>query len=131
MRKTRPEDFDPNYRKSLNGPRPEDINMAGIVPIKAKTIYEDHDRKTERKSVRKTERSADRTENRSDIRSENRTATLPLKRRTKRYSFEFFDDQIVTLKQLKIKAEMDGESLSLSEIVRAAMDEYLKDKNND
>ncbi len=60
MRKTRPEDFDPNYRKSSNGPRPEDINMAGIVPIKSKTIYEDNDRKSERKtvriSVRKTER---------------------------------------------------------------------------
>lgn len=127
MRKTRPEDFDPNYRKPLNGPRPEDINMSGIVPIKSKTIYEDNNRKT----VRKTERLEDRTENRSEMRSENRTATLPLKRRTKRYSFEFFDDQIVTLKQLKIKAEMDGESLSLSEMARAALDEYLKDKSND
>lgn len=115
MRKTRPEDFDPNYKKS-NGPRPEDINMAGIVPIKSKTVYDDADRKTERKTVRKTERS------------ENRTANLPLKRRTKRYSFEFYDDQIDRLKELKVKAEGDGERLSLSEMVRAALDEYLNDK---
>lgn len=121
MRKTRPEDFDPNYKKS-NGPRPEDINMAGIVPIKSKTVYDEADRKTERKTVRKTERSEKRSENRS----ENRTANLPLKRRTKRYSFEFYDDQIEKLKELKVKAEGDGESLSLSEMVRAALDEYLK-----
>lgn len=127
MRKTRPEDFDPNYRKSPNGPRPEDVNMTGIVPIKSKTVYEDNSRTSERKTVRNYERSEDRTENRS----ENRTATLPLKRRTKRYSFEFFDDQIVTLKQLKIKAEMDGEGLSLSEMVRAALDEFLKDKQKE
>lgn len=123
MRKTRPEDFDPNYKKS-NGPKPEDINMAGIVPIKSKTVYDDADRKTERKTVRKTERS----ENRSEIRSEIRTVNLPLKRRTKRYSFEFYDDQIDRLKELKVKAEGDGESLSLSEMVRAALDEYLNDK---
>lgn len=102
--------------------------MAGIVPIKSKTVYNDADRKTERKTVRKTERSEKRTENRSEIRSENRTANLPLKRRTKRYSFEFYDDQIDRLKELKVKAEGDGESLSLSEMVRAALDEYLNDK---
>ncbi len=94
--------------------------MAGIVPIKSKTVYDDASGETERKSVRKTERS--------EFRSENRTANLPLKRRTKRYSFEFYTDQIEQLKQLKVKAEMDGESLSLSEMARAAMDEYLKDK---
>ena len=124
MRKTRPEDFDPNYNKSANGPRPEEVNMAGIVPIKPKTVYEDGQKETERFSVRKSERS----EFRSQKRSENRTVDLPLKRRTKRYSFEFYADQIVKLKQLKVKAEMDGESLSLSEMAREALDEYLKDK---
>ena len=120
MRKTRPEDFDPNYNKSANGPRPEEVNMAGIVPIKPKTGYEDGQRETERFSVRKSERS--------EKRSENRTVDLPIKRQTKRYSFEFYADQIVKLKQLKVKAEMDGESLSLSEMAREALDEYLKDK---
>ena len=126
MRKTRPEDFDPNYKKSPNGPRPEDINMAGIVPIKSKIVYEDGHRKTERKTVRKSERSEFRTEKRS----ENRSVDLPIKRHTKRYSFEFYADQIVSLKQLKVKAEMDGESLSLSEMAREALDEYLKDKHD-
>ena len=52
---------------------------------------------------------------------------LPLKRRTKRYSFEFYEDQLVKLKQLKIQAEMAGESVSLSEMVRLALDAYLRE----
>lgn len=85
----------------------------------------DEEQQTERKTVRKSER----TENRSEYRSEKRTpSSLPIKRSTKRYSFEFFADQIVTLKQLKRQAEDRGESLTLSDIVRQALDEYLKDK---
>jgi hypothetical protein len=55
---------------------------------------------------RDNERTSERTEIRTELRSENRSVVLPLKRRTKRYSFEFYEDQLVRLKQLKIKAEM-------------------------
>lgn len=82
----------------------------------------------EAQSERNTDRSSERTELRTEVRSENRSVTLPLKRRTKRYSFEFYEDQIVKLKQLKIQAEMDGESITLSDMARIAMDEYLQDK---
>lgn len=77
-------------------------------------------RETERKSVRKYERT--------EVRTENRTASLPIKRSTKRYSFEFYADQITTLKQLKRQAEDRGENLTLSDIAREALDDYLKDR---
>ncbi|MEO8391778.1 MAG: hypothetical protein ABI700_02195 [Chloroflexota bacterium] len=73
---------------------------------------------------RTLERNSERTENRS----EKHTEALPTKRRTKRYSFEFYDDQLIKLKHLKYQAEMDGKILSLSDIVRVALDAYLQDK---
>ena len=72
--------------------------------------------------------SIERTESRTDYRSEKRSVILPIKRRTKRYSFEFYDDQLVKLKQLKYQAEMAGEQVSQSEMVRQALDAYLQDK---
>ena len=69
-------------------------------------------------------RTDDRTENRTEFRPEG----LPVKRRTKRYSFEFYEDQLVRLKQLKIQAELAGEGLSLSDMVRSALDDYLDDR---
>lgn len=64
-------------------------------------------------------------------RSEERTvfrSDLPTKRRTKRYSFEFYEDQLLKLKQLKYRAEMSGERIFLSDLVRDALDQYLKTK---
>ena len=79
-----------------------------------------------------TDRTENRSEKRTEKRSENRTdkalSSLPVKRSTKRYSFEFYDDQITRLKQLKRLAEDRGESLTLSSIARDAFDHYLKNK---
>lgn len=112
MRTPRPEDFDPKARI------PEEVDLSGVVPLKAaKTADEE---KTERFSERKSERTEKRTVF--------RTGDLPLKRPTKRYSFEFYEDQISKLKQLKVEAEMSGENLSLSEMARQAFDDYLEDK---
>jgi hypothetical protein len=74
------------------------------------------------------ERKSERTDLRSEIRTENRSEALPQKRRTKRYSFEFYDDQILKLKQLKYKTEMTGQNVTLSDIVRYALDQYLNDQ---
>jgi hypothetical protein len=70
--------------------------------------------------------TTERTEIRTEGRSESRTEPLPVKRRTKRYSFEFYDDQIMRLKRLKRDAEDRGEYLTLSDMARAAFDQYLQ-----
>lgn len=77
---------------------------------------------------RTTERNSEHTEIRPLFRTEKYSTTLPTKRRTKRYSFEFYEDQLLKMKQLKYQAEMNGERLSLSDIVRVALDDYLSDK---
>ena len=84
----------------------------GIQPVQGQAIFDS----TERNSVR------------SEDRAEKRTFALPVKRKTKRYSFEFYDDQLMKLKQLKYQAEMAGEQVSQSEMVRQALDAYLQDK---
>lgn len=77
------------------------------------------------------ERKSDRTDNRSVGRSENRTVGLPQKRLTRRYSFEFYDDQITRLKQLKYQAEMQGQRASLSDYARTALDRFLDEIEGD
>lgn len=84
-------------------------------PAKAEPI----ETKTERFSERKSERTEERTEKRSE---------LPVKRLSRRYSFEFYDDQITKLKRLKHAAEMSGQKVSLSDMARQALDDYLQDK---
>jgi hypothetical protein len=66
-----------------------------------------------------------RTENRTEEHPELRSIKLPIKRRTKRYGFEFYDDQIQQIRMIKIQTEMKGESIAMSEIVRQALDQYL------
>lgn len=73
--------------------------------------------------------STERTDIRTEIRSEERTGLLPLKRLTRRYSFEFYNDQITKLKGIKHDYEMMGENVTMSDIVREALDEYLSAHN--
>ena len=122
MRKPRPQDFDPGYKAS-GSPKPEDIDISGSVPIRPRLTDEEHI-----KPHRTEKRTENRTEEHAEIRSEFRSVRLPVKRRTKRYSFEFYDDQIQQIRMLKIKTEMNGESIAMSEIVRQAIDQYLNGK---
>lgn len=115
MREPHPENFAPNYKKPPQK-NLEDIDMSGVVAIKPKPSA----------STPQTERFSERKSERTEIRSEKRTPQFPSRRLSRRYSFEFFDDQITSLKQLKHEAEMRGEKTSLSDMVRLALDEYLE-----
>ncbi len=119
MRNPRPQDFDPNYKVSKS-PKPEKIDISGTVPIKPRSTSIENVR-FDHSEIRTENRTEACTENRSEIRSVN----LPIKRRTKRYSFEFFDDQIQKIRLIKIQTEMNGETIAMSEIVRQALDQYL------
>ena len=78
-----------------------------------------------------TARTEKRSEIRAEERTENRTYQLPIKRATKRYSFEFYDDQVIRIKQIKLNTEMAGERISMSEIVRQALDEYFDKRSSE
>lgn len=76
-----------------------------------------------------TERNTERTEVRTENRSYPPPIAFPHRRRTTRYSFEFYEDQILRLKNLKHHAEMNGSKLTLSDLAREAIDLYLKDRD--
>ncbi|MBK8021295.1 MAG: hypothetical protein IPK19_07630 [Chloroflexi bacterium] len=59
-------------------------------------------------SERKNERLHDGANVRTENRSETQMFNLPPKRMTKRYRFEFYEDQIVQLKQLRAHAALEG-----------------------
>ena len=49
-------------------------------------------------------------------------------RRLQRRSFEFYLDQLETLKALSLEEQLRGEKGSMSEMIRAALDRYLRDE---
>jgi len=46
-----------------------------------------------------------------------------------RSSFEIYQDQLHVLRQISLTAKLSGDQLSISEMVREALDSYLTDKN--
>ena len=120
MRKPRPQDFDPNYSETKS-PTSDEIDVEGITPIKPRFSVQ--------KSIkpgRTKKRSEFRSYERPEHRTEKRLVDLPVKRQTKRYSFEFYEDQIHQIKKIKINTELQGKSIAMSEIVRKAVDDYLQ-----
>ena len=100
------------------------LDTAGVLnELSGQSVFFKQSEKNERISVRKSDSS--------EIRSEKRTVDLPIRRTTKRYSFEFYEDQILRLRKIKIEAGLEGESIFLSEIVRRAMDEYFEKHETD
>ena len=128
MRKPRPQDVDPKYAKPT-GPKPEKVDMTGVVAIKPKSkTGSERDNPSLDKPVRyarSTDRSTDRGADRSvnKIRSKNRV--------TRRYSFEAFDDQISELKKISISSALHGESIYISEMIRDAVDKFLKSRTGE
>jgi hypothetical protein len=67
---------------------------------------------------------------RTDVRPPVRT---PVRRLLTRYAFEFYQDQVEQLRRLSLEEKIKGGKVSMSEMVREAIDEYLakKTKNTD
>ena len=59
------------------------------------------------------------------------TPELPVfkKRNITRGSFEVYQDQLHVLRQVSLTAKLTGEDLSISEMVREALDEYIHAKD--
>jgi hypothetical protein len=45
-----------------------------------------------------------------------------------RHPFEFFEDQVAELRRITLEAQLRGEKVSMSEMVREAVDTYLQKK---
>jgi len=54
-----------------------------------------------------------------------------VKRPLRRHPFEFYEDQLATLKRFSLEDQLQGKNGSMSEMVRQAVDEYItKRKGN-
>lgn len=120
MRPPRPQDYDPNFKSTI---RPEEVDVSDIAPMKPKPELKKTGKPLEENtaaSVRGVR--AVRTENTNEI------SPLPSsrKREIKRHAFEIYRDQLETLKQLKMETMLTGEVTSMSEMVRVALDNYIR-----
>jgi hypothetical protein len=130
MRQPRPEAFHPAYRKRS----PEAIDVAGVVPVKARPATPppstDTERTDEQTNAPTDERVNGRTPERANARTGERSHTRTGERdrqprATVRYSFQFYPHQIQALKRLRAQKELAGEKVDLSSLARQAFERYL------
>lgn len=56
------------------------------------------------------------------------TERTPVRRKLTRYAFEFYQDQVEQLRKLSLEDKIKGGRLGMSEMVREAVDQYLKER---
>lgn len=133
MKKPRVDRFDPKNRK------PEEIDLSGIPSIAS------HQRSgVKSRENKSTETPRPQPENQPSIDSKPyartpvpppaRTPVRPYgvpagKRVISRYAFEFFQDQIESLRKFSLDEKSAGEKGSMSEMVRIAVDAYIAKRN--
>ncbi len=86
--------------------------------------------KTERvnKPNASTFRDAQATDNAEEVEKTEKRGRPKFKRETSRHSFEFYKDQVTRLRTVKSIRELrENRSISLSEVVRDALDAYITD----
>jgi hypothetical protein len=65
------------------------------------------------------------SERRPPVRPYARTERVKIRRTITRYAFEFFQDQLETLKRFSLDEQLRGEKGSMSQMVREAIDAYI------
>lgn len=124
MRKTRPQDYDPNFQQT-KGPQPEEIDMGDVVPMKEHSPIAGALEEEEQSDVRPV-RSELPVRPEQNVRDQR--PVRPQKRQLKRHSFDIYIDQLEELRLLKIEAMRRGEERGLSKMTREALEAYLKDQ---
>lgn len=123
MRTPRPQDFATTANKTI---QPEAVDVSDIDPIKPKPELEKQHASAE--PVR-DERPVRKVRSERPVRSTDQSVSQkpqpPKKREIKRHAFEIYRDQWETLKQLKMTTMLTGELVSMSEMVREALDSYI------
>ena len=77
---------------------------------------------------REPQRQPARTSERQLEREPQDLIIMDKRRTTTRGSFEVYQDQLHVLRQVSLTAKLTGEDLSISEMVREALDEYIHRK---
>jgi hypothetical protein len=82
-----------------------------------------------------TPKKKDAFEEQPSVRPEDRPsvrpyARTPVRRQINRYAFEFFQDQVDSLRAFSLQERLRGEKGSMSEMVREAVDAYITSRDN-
>src|SRR5687767_14346341 len=138
MKKPRVEDFDPNAAPPLASPLEnlpvieppkQRANLAPVVPLKGTNTPQPTSNKGDAK--KKTIETASQRETRPNAPPPVRPyGSTPVRRVITRYAFEFFQDQIETLRNFSLEEKLRGEKGSMSEMVREGIDMYISKRRN-
>lgn len=140
MKKPRVKDFDPNAMPELGSPMDDmpsikkfskRVVKATVMPVDARNLGKSigtlvNQLNEENAQDAKEQKAEDRTPVRTSVRPYSRTGN---RRTITRYAFEFFQDQIETLRKFSLEEKLHGEKGSMSEMVREALDMYVAKKN--
>ena len=91
-------------------------------PVNTRPDERPNERTPEPANTRSGEQPNMRTGERANVKPQN--AVIP-NRGITRHSFQFYQDQIIRLKQLRMQKELQGETCHLSDLVRQAIDDFL------
>lgn len=101
-------------------PSPEPPIVPPETPELTETTKEDN-KSTRQIEKDETPKAYARTPARTPVR---------VKRTITRYAFEFYQDQVESLKKFSLEEQQRGEKGSMSQMVREAVDAYISKRNN-
>jgi hypothetical protein len=113
-------DWQEALKKIENSPPP-------TVKLGTQTSQNAPGRTQQPKLVQNHSGTVKRTPVRQDVRPNDSTTVRTPKRIKVRYAFEFYQDQIARLKEMKKMAYINDDDFNMSEVIRKAIDKYLEE----
>jgi hypothetical protein len=129
MRTPRPHDYDPKSKRVI---QPEAVDVADLSPIKSKADQSQTDGSDPSVRPVRSERGVRAERPERPVQGAEGTIPpglpSPRRREIKRHAFEIYRDQLQSLKRLKHEAMLTGQQVSMSEMVRAALDKFIQNE---
>jgi len=116
MKTPRVQDFDPNAKIPSLGSPMDNLPVIQKPPVNSTPLQT-----TTKEQQQDTTLPYVRTPVGTSVRT-------PVRRMLTRYAFEFYQDQVEQLRRVSLEEKIKGGKVSMSEMVREAIDEYLAKK---
>lgn len=113
----------PFFAQTVNAERRPDTSLPSLInlaPVPNQTVKDD--------MVRTPERVNRRTDEQANARTGELPKSLSGKRVIKRQSYNVYADQHEALQRLEATGSLSGKGIFISEMVREALDDYLKNE---
>ena len=104
--------------------QPASLPMHPSIPVSMQT------ERTNERTVSPSERTNGRTVATSERPNERTDTKVAQGRPTRRYSYEFYSDQVDAIRKLWAQKQFNGEKVGQSDLARAAFDLYLQTQSS-